>query len=509
MCIAITSCLRVLLMVRRPQRTYYCMLTTCMYAASIKLWSLATQKCLHTFTHHADSVWSLYSTHPSLEIFYSGDRSGIVCRVDVEGCTDVAEGECVVLLQDSDQHSHSSSTDGVNKIVAMDDNLVWTATGSSSVKRWRVPGRRATRLDQSQPLTTSPVHATYASTEDDGYSYSAVDSPASEHRQSQSQTRQSRQSTTSISPGPPTRRNSSRDRDREGEETWYGIPFESLVKLTSANEGGGFGSGAGGGGGFGMSWRGRDPEIATLYSAASIASVPRVTAPVRSPLGSVFQQTSNAGNTPTTANNMIPRTTSPIPSESFYRDRDRDPTIHALHTSRRASFEDRDMAQDTVPLYTTPDEVIIGDYGLVRCGLLNDRVHAVTVDLRGEVGVWDVVRGICVGRFNREDVAEAASSECRGGSTDGGECDETQRSPREALDIVKERIEGEAVVATWASVDTKTGLLSVHLGERCFEAEVYADEAGFGPERHFSDEARSTSLFSLSVMSCADRFVLQ
>lgn len=258
-----------------------------------------------------------------------------------------------------------------------------------------------------------------------------------------------------------------------------------------------------------MSWRGRDPEIATLYSAASIASVPRVTAPVRSPLGSVFQQTSNAGNTPTTANNMIPRTTSPIPSESFYRDRDRDPTIHALHTSRRASFEDRDMAQDTVPLYTTPDEVIIGDYGLVRCGLLNDRVHAVTVDLRGEVGVWDVVRGICVGRFNREDVAEAASSECRGGSTDGGECDETQRSPREALDIVKERIEGEAVVATWASVDTKTGLLSVHLGERCFEAEVYADEAGFGPERHFSDEARSTSLFSLSVMSCADRFVLQ
>lgn len=114
------------------------------YTASIKLWSLTTQKCLHTFTHHADSVWSLHSTHPSLEIFYSGDRSGIVCRVDVEGCTDVAEGECVVLLQDSDQHSHSSSTDGVNKIVAMDDNLVWTATGSSSVKRWRVPGRRAT-----------------------------------------------------------------------------------------------------------------------------------------------------------------------------------------------------------------------------------------------------------------------------------------------------------------------------------------------------------------------------
>ena len=66
------------------------------------------------------------------------------------------------------------------------------------------------------------------------------------------------------------------------------------------------------------------------------------------------------------------------------------------------------------------------------------------------------------------------------------------RSPREALEAVKERIEGEAVVANWAGVDTKTGLLTVHLNERCFEAEVYADEAGFtGGDRRFGDETRS------------------
>ena len=65
------------------------------------------------------------------------------------------------------------------------------------------------------------------------------------------------------------------------------------------------------------------------------------------------------------------------------------------------------------------------------------------------------------------------------------------RSPREALETVRERIEGEAVVVSWASVDTKTGLLTVHLNERCFEAEIYADEAGYGPERHFGDEMRS------------------
>ncbi|KAH7906359.1 WD40-repeat-containing domain protein, partial [Hygrophoropsis aurantiaca] len=40
--------------------------------ASVKLWSLSSQRCLHTFTYHTDSVWSLHSSHPSLEVFYSG-----------------------------------------------------------------------------------------------------------------------------------------------------------------------------------------------------------------------------------------------------------------------------------------------------------------------------------------------------------------------------------------------------------------------------------------------------
>ncbi|KAI0094173.1 hypothetical protein BDY19DRAFT_6668 [Irpex rosettiformis] len=405
--------------------------------ASIKLWSLATQKCLHTFTHHADSVWSLFSSHPSLEVFYSGDRSGIVCKVDVEGCTDISEGECIVLVQDSDQNN---PTDGVNKIVAMDDNLIWAATGSSSIKRWRVPGRRATRLDLNQEDTTR---------------LSPIDSPGERH---------------SVSPSPSqyavtTRRNS--DIDREGEETWYGIPFESLVKLTSPNEG--YSS-------FGMS-RGRDPEISTLYSAASIASVPRV---MRSPLSSVFYQTVNNPST------MVPRSMSPIPSESIQQRSHAEETIHPLRTAR-AEFEERDLAADAVPLHSVPDEVIHGDHGLVRCAILNDRVHALTVNTVGEVAVWDLIRGSCLGRFSKDDIVEAGM--CESTKSEGSE-QEVDRSPREALDAVKERIEGEAVVASWASVDTKTGLLTVHLNERCFEAEIYADEAGFGHDRHFSDEAR-------------------
>lgn len=57
-----------------------------------------------------------------------------------------------------------------------------------------------------------------------------------------------------------------------------------------------------------------------------------------------------------------------------------------------------------------------------------------------------------------------------------------------------ELIEGEAVVSSWAALDTKTGVLTVHLNERCFEAEIYADEAGFGAERQFSEETRCTCL---------------
>ena len=58
--------------------------------ASIKLRSLTSQRCLHTFTHHTDSVWALYSSHPSLEIFYSGDKSGFVAKIDVEGCAQIS-----------------------------------------------------------------------------------------------------------------------------------------------------------------------------------------------------------------------------------------------------------------------------------------------------------------------------------------------------------------------------------------------------------------------------------
>jgi WD repeat-containing protein 48 len=155
----------------------------------------------------------------------------------------------------------------------------------------------------------------------------------------------------------------------------------------------------------------------------------------------------------------------------------------------RAEYEDRELASDAVPLLSEPDEVLQGERGLLRSIILNDRMHALTVDTAGEVAVWDIIRGVCLGRWAPADVA-AASMTSSAPSTSSDAPSSRERSPREALEAVRERVEGEAFVSQWSSADTKTGLLSVHVGEKCFEAEVYADEAGFGVEKQFGDETR-------------------
>ncbi|KAF5393440.1 hypothetical protein D9757_000632 [Collybiopsis confluens] len=374
--------------------------------ASIKLWSLASQRCLHTFTHHTESVWSLFSSHSSLEIFYSGDRSGLVCRTDVEDCADVSEGECIVLCQDS----HDSATaDGINKIVAIDDALLWTASGSSMIKRWRLPQKRTTRA-RSVP----PDFGTERQLQ--------TDSPTS--------------TPSSLKHGQGEYTTVTRSLRAEAEKGFlFGIPFESLVKLTSPNNPFGFHT----------SSRERDSEIATLYSAASVMQSFR-------------------------AQSRIEETAA---------------------ESARARFEEREIAAEAAPLYLEPDQVIHGDHGLVRSIILNDRIHALTVDTSGEVAVWDIIRCICRGRFTREDVTAAsvrASSSASSNGIDGS--NERERSPREALEIVRERIERETVVLPWSTADTKSGVLTIHVTERCFDAEVYADEVGFVHDKHVNDESK-------------------
>ncbi|KAI0914632.1 WD repeat-containing protein [Ustulina deusta] len=93
---------------------------------TIKVWSVTAGRCMYTFTMHNDSVWSLFSDHPELSVFYSSDRSGVIVKSDTRGTVEMDEGLSVAVAQ---EHN------GINKVVAC-GNYIWTATASSSINRW-------------------------------------------------------------------------------------------------------------------------------------------------------------------------------------------------------------------------------------------------------------------------------------------------------------------------------------------------------------------------------------
>lgn len=94
---------------------------------TIKMWSVKGGRCMYTFTMHDDSIWSLFSNDPSLGIFYSSDRSGVVAKTDVRGSMeDLDNGLSLAVAL---EHC------GVSKVVAAGGHI-WTATNRSSVNRW-------------------------------------------------------------------------------------------------------------------------------------------------------------------------------------------------------------------------------------------------------------------------------------------------------------------------------------------------------------------------------------
>lgn len=93
---------------------------------TVKVWSTSAGRCLRTLSMHTDSVWSLYSDHPQLSVFYSSDRSGMVAKTDLRHTLDMDEGLSLAIAQEHD---------GVNKVIVSGD-YIWTATSSSSINRW-------------------------------------------------------------------------------------------------------------------------------------------------------------------------------------------------------------------------------------------------------------------------------------------------------------------------------------------------------------------------------------
>lgn len=299
--------------------------------------------------------------------------------------------------------------------------------------------------------------------------------------------------------------------------TWFGLPFDSLVHLASPL-GDPFTP-------FSPVYRGRgggaDADVATLYSAASLMSVSPRPLVLRSPLRGIFPTSPSPPHSPPS----IGRPVSPAHSDGLGTGGSGNggggggggglssggiggsgfgPSPH------RAAFESREVVAEAQPLSPVPEFVLVGGSGLVRAILLSNRVHALTVDTAGVVAVWDIVRAVCVGQFAREDVLHAVNTH---NNTDGGSASHPQGgetayvcSPREALDLVRERIDGEAFVVPWSFVDTSMGVLNVHLDEHAFDAELYADELGLPPDRTLPasispEDVRGAYLFWLEFLS--------
>ncbi|QSZ35922.1 hypothetical protein DSL72_007044 [Monilinia vaccinii-corymbosi] len=103
------------------------MIMTASSDQTVKVWSMTAGRCMHTLTMHNDSVWSLFSEDPSLGIFYSSDRSGLVAKTDIRGTLgELDDGISLALAQEND---------GVTRVIASGDHI-WTATSSSSINRW-------------------------------------------------------------------------------------------------------------------------------------------------------------------------------------------------------------------------------------------------------------------------------------------------------------------------------------------------------------------------------------
>ena len=104
--------------------------TTIMTASSdrtVKVWSTLAGRCMFTLTMHDASVWSLFSTHPDLSIFYSTDKNGLIVKTDTRDTIELDEGLSVSVAQEHE---------GVLKVVSAGDCL-WTATSRPSISRWR------------------------------------------------------------------------------------------------------------------------------------------------------------------------------------------------------------------------------------------------------------------------------------------------------------------------------------------------------------------------------------
>lgn len=470
--------------------------------STIRLWSVREQRCLHTFTHHSDSVWTLYSDHPDLDVFYSGDRDGLVCKVDWDRCADVTDGECVVIAHDSPPLNGppgfrcDSRQTGVQKVIAIDNSYIWTANTAGDVCRWQDIPLRSSR-EALYPITASSPDPCSSRPE-----HAPTQLPAPRVSALKSRTQSSCSAPSSVSFAEDEEKSTWRvnhatdgqfsPQSSDTRPAMFGIPFESLVCLLSPNDAftAAIGIGTTSARGKSHSALPNEPKANAIFSSASLVSIPSTahlvtqqtdysteetpenvaacTADVQQVLDN---QLRGASARPTSVHSASWRFAA-VTRHSSGTDYEQDTKESGNRKEEEASearlaYEERELALDATPLRREPEETIRGIPGLIRSCLLNDRRHCLTIDAKGSIYIWDILSGRCLGGYLWEDALKAAK--------ENGQCDTLQ--PGEALDIVREHIQGNCATPNWCSVETKTGNLTIHLeNPRCFDAEIYLDE---------------------------------
>jgi WD repeat-containing protein 48 len=450
-------------------------------------------------------VWSLYSDHPNFERFLTGDRAGHLAAIDLTGCqNDYSEAECVLLAK-IDVEEGRRGTEGICQIIGMDDELVWTATGSASVSRWQDVGRKRDRLEaevsRSDLQESLPSHRSAVKINNQSSAPPAPMVMVNGFIPPRNK---------NVTPGggdnsPSQSPNSAPSEQRDSRTVAFAEKVEARNPFDDPED----------------HPADQEPNLASrrsnhpgLNATASILSVASsqtgVTEYPQGRNGIVYSHLVNLSQAAAIfENNNI--TESQVNAEASGREGFAGSALSLRRSSlgkpahigltsangtlnppdagdvARRDFLEREIVIEADPVRLHPSEVIRGRHGLIRALMLNDRQHALTVDTGGQVAVWNVIHGRCVGRFDEHDVSgvfQESGYDLR---------DIAGRGSQEALDIVRERIEGESSTITWCTVDTRIGSLTVHVEEnRCFDAEVYADEVGYRGDPAFKEDHRST-----------------
>ncbi|KAJ1955537.1 hypothetical protein EC988_001827 [Linderina pennispora] len=482
---------------------------------TVKLWSMRMRRCLSTFSQHNDSVWSLYSSHPRFQTFYSASRDGLVAKTVGAGLFDdqqhhqglsAAPQSRGGSLDDATSLAGYANSgvvcvavakepQGVVKLVAADDSFIWTATKGTRLNRWRdvtvrgsrgitpgdppargalapiarANGESGSESDEASELTRRSVIGTWQA-----FSPPRMgDSPLALHPNHHGRHR--RTHTADPVEFTATERGNAESRGQaavspvlkaiHAEWVKRGVLKESDSEdqYYDANSHGSESSGSLGGA---RGSHSRSQSMGTIQHPTSITSV--LASHSATPMAIPGRSKAEIRRKDTARQNeyeMLSVPESPLPDSSFMR-----AEVHKAVGSPRqlpqvAVTEDGEEEAEAVPVRGKPDETIYGKHGLHRHKILDNKRQVLAQDTRGRVSLWDLL--LCCRIYEFPETEEQAKAS----HMFPGICGHDFESIQMAISTEPESVN------TWCHVDTKIGALTVRLDEsRVWNAEVHVDE---------------------------------